>query len=59
MSKGKYLEYKKILRIKDNRIFYILDEEFLCDDKMRVLKTISAIKDFTKRFRYFVIGIDN
>ena len=52
------MTYKKILRKKDKKVFYILDDKFLCSENMRVLKSLNVVKDFTNRFRYFIIGID-
>lgn len=53
------MKYKKIIRKKDNRVFYILNDEFLCSSNMTVLKTLDAVKEFTDRFRYFIDGYDD
>jgi len=50
--------YKKIIRREDKKIFYILDDEFLCSDRKRVLKDIKNVKRLHTRFRNFIIGID-
>lgn len=53
------MTYKKIIRKKDKKVFYILNDEFLCSENQRILKSLCAVKDFTERFRYFIDGYDN
>jgi len=54
---------KKIIRTKDNRVFYIKTiqdgSEFLCSESGRVLKTLDSVKDINERFRSFISGYDD
>ena len=52
------MTYTKIIRIKDKKVFYVLDNEYLCTDTYRMVKHLKDVRDFTVRFRYFIVGID-
>ena len=49
------MTYTKIIRIKDKKVFYVLDNEYLCTDNYRMVKHLKDVRDFTVRFRYFII----
>lgn len=45
------MNYTKIIRIKDNKIFYILDNEYLCTNSFRMVRHLKDVRDFEKRFK--------
>lgn len=57
------MQYTKIIRIKDKKVFWIGEEhkelKWLCRSDQTIIKPLSNVRDLENRFRYFVIGIDN
>ena len=49
-----YKMYKKIIRIADDRVFYIANlagSDMLCSNNKNPLKNLSDVRDFKNRFK--------
>lgn len=57
------MQYTKIIRIKDKKVFWIGEEykgfKWLCRKDQTIIKPLSSVRDLENRFRYFILGIDN
>lgn len=56
-------EYTKIIRIIDKKVFFIGRENnnilWLCKKDYSLIKPLKEVRDLEKRFRKFIIGVDN
>jgi len=63
VKRGVITEYLKIIRIKDKSIFWIAEDmdgfKWLCTKNKRKVKPLKEVRDLEKRFRKYIIGVDN
>lgn len=62
-NKSHIIEYLKIIRLRDKKVFWIATEKdgfkWLCTKNKKRVKPLKDVKDLEKRFRKHIIGVDN
>ena len=62
-NKGIIIEYLKIIRIKDKKIFWIAEEsdgfKWLCTSSKRKVKPLKEVRELEARFRKYIIRVSN
>lgn len=57
------MEFLKIIRLEDKKIFYIATEfksglKFLCRKDKSIIKPLENVRNLEIRFRKFIMGVD-
>lgn len=58
------MEFLKIIRLKDKKIFYIATEfksgsKYLCRKDKSIIKSLENVRNLEIRFRKFITGVDS